>query len=158
MISDVVIQDLRFFSDKRGFLIEILRNDNPFFQNFGQIYMTACHKGVAKAWHYHKYQTDIFFCAWGKALVILYDQRKESKTLGEIQEIVLESPSQGKPVIIIKIPPLVVHGFTSLSEPEARIINIPNKLYNYQDPDEMRINWDSPEVPYQWDESIKFGG
>ena len=158
MIDGVVIQELRFFADKRGFLVEILRNDNRLFETFGQVYMTACTKGVAKAWHYHKHQTDIFFCTWGVALVVLYDQRKESKTFGEIQEIVLECPSHGKSVNIIKIPPLVVHGFTSLSEPEARIINIPNKLYDYKNPDEMRINWDSPEIPYQWDESIKFGG
>lgn len=158
MIQDVQIQELRLISDKRGFLVEILRSDNPIFENFGQIYMTVCYKGVAKAWHYHRYQTDIFFCVWGKALVVLYDQRKDSKTYREVQEIILESNPTDSPPLIVKIPPLIVHGFTSLSEPEARIINIPNRLYNYKEPDEYRIAWNSPELPYKWDDSIKFGG
>jgi dTDP-4-dehydrorhamnose 3,5-epimerase len=157
-IEGVIIQDLFYFEDNRGFVVEIFRSDNPFFENFGQVYMTACFKGVAKAWHYHKYQTDHFFCAWGKALVVLYDNNPKSSTYGSIQEIVLESPPSKNAIKLVKIPPLIVHGFTSLSEPEARIINIPDKLYNYKNPDEYRIAWNSPEIPYKWDSSIKFGG
>ncbi len=158
MLEGVVIQDLLCIEDNRGFLVEILRSDNPIFEHFGQVYMTACYKGVAKAWHYHKYQTDHFFCAYGRALVVLYDNNPESKTYRQIQEVILENPPSKESIKLIKIPPLIVHGFTSLSEPEARIINIPNKLYNYKSPDEYRIAWNSSEIPYKWDDSIKIGG
>ncbi|OGF67449.1 MAG: hypothetical protein A2Y62_14200, partial [Candidatus Fischerbacteria bacterium RBG_13_37_8] len=143
MIDGVVIQDLFCIEDKRGFLVEIFRSDNPLFENFGQVYMTACYKGIAKAWHYHKYQTDYFFCVWGKALVVLYDNNPDSKTNGQIQEVILENPPSKESIKLVKIPPLIVHGFASLSDPEARIINIPNKLYNYKEPDEYRIAWNS---------------
>lgn len=158
MLEGVIIQDLIFIEDRRGFLVEIFRSDNAIFEHFGQVYMTVCYKGIAKAWHYHKNQTDHFFCAWGKALVVLYDNNPMSGTYKQVHEIVLEGPPAKESVKLIKIPPLIVHGFTSLSEPEARIINIPDKLYNYKNPDEYRIVWNSSEIPYKWDESIKFGG
>jgi dTDP-4-dehydrorhamnose 3,5-epimerase-like enzyme len=62
MIEGVETKDLRPIADDRGFLMEILRSDDPMFRSFGQAYITGCKFGVAKAWHYHKEQSDHFAC------------------------------------------------------------------------------------------------
>lgn len=163
MIDGVRIKNLKSIPDERGFLMELLRCDEEVFERFGQVYITGCTKGVAKAWHYHKEQTDHFVCVWGKALVVLYDMRTESPTVGKTQEVVLEAPppsseKAGRTPLLVKIPPLVTHGFTALDCDEARIINIPTIPYRYENPDEFRFPWNSPEIPYAWPPGVKKGG
>ena len=159
MIHDVQVKPLTVLPDDRGFLSEILREDEPLFERFGQVYLTGCKRGVVKGWHYHTQQTDHFVCVAGRALVVLYDGRENSPTRAMVQEITLASPPSQDPVpLLVKIPPLVVHGFTAVDAEEARIINIPTLPYRYADPDEHRYPWNSPAIPYRWPADVVRGG
>ena len=121
MIDGVKIKRLKFIKDEHGRLAEILRSDEEFFEKFGQIYVTTVLPKAVKAWHYHKRQTDHFFCIFGAVKVALYDSRPDSKTFKQIQEIIMDFE---KP-ILLKIPPLVYHGFKCTGKEESAIINIP---------------------------------
>ena len=159
MTQGVHTKALRLIPDERGFLMEMLRCDDVLFERFGQIYITGCKHGVAKAWHYHKEQTDHFVCVAGKALVVLCDLREGSSTQGEVSEFILEAPPcQEHPPLLLKIPPGVVHGFTALGNEEARIINIPTLPYRYESPDEYRYAWNSQVIPYTWPSGVTRGG
>ena len=158
MISGVKTKKLKVIPDNRGFLMEILRNDDEIFEEFGQVYMTCVKRGVAKGWHYHHQQDDHMVCVCGKALVVLYDARDGSPTKGEVQEFILSDPAQEGEHSLVKIPKGVYHGFTALDCEEARIINVPTKEYNYEEPDEHRCHWNSDEVPYDWPEEVTMGG
>ena len=159
MIDGVQVKSLKVLPDDRGFLMEMLRADDPLFEQFGQVYLTGCRRGVAKAWHYHKEQVDHFVCVGGTALLVLYDGREGSPTRGEAQEIVLHSPPQRDPaLLLVKIPRLVMHGFTAIETEEVRIVNVPTLPYRYRDPDEFRYPWDSPEIPYRWPAEVTRGG
>lgn len=146
LVEGVKVKELKALPDDRGKLMEILRSDEPMFEKFGQVYVTVCKPRVVKGWHYHKEQTDHFVCLGGKAKVVLYDARKESRTFGKINEFILgwENP------ILVKIPTFVYHGFTALGDQEAMILNIPTQTYCYQDPDEFRASPFSSEIPYDW--------
>lgn len=159
MIAGVMLKPLKLLPDERGFLMEMLRADEPVFEAFGQVYITGCKAGVAKAWHYHREQSDHFVCVMGTALLVLYDGRRDSPTHGEVQELVLDAPPcrRAEP-LLVKIPPLVLHGFTALDCDEARIINVPTLPYRYTDPDEFRAPWNSPDVPYTWPAHVTRGG
>jgi dTDP-4-dehydrorhamnose 3,5-epimerase len=146
VIQDVVVKPLRVIPDDRGYLMEMLRCDDPFFERFGQSYLTAAYPAVVKGWHYHKVQVDHFVCVSGIAKVVLYDRRDDSPTRGELQEFFM---GQLNP-ILLRIPPLVLHGFTAVGHDTALIINFPSDPYDYQNPDEFRVAWNSPEVPYDW--------
>jgi dTDP-4-dehydrorhamnose 3,5-epimerase len=159
MIHGVQVKSLRVHIDDRGFLMEMLREDDPMYERFGQVYITACKRGVAKAWHYHRQQTDHFVCVAGTALVALYDGREESPTRGTVQEFSLPAPpSQDAEPLLLRIPPLVVHGFTAIRCEEARLINIPTRPYRYDAPDEYRYPWNSPDIPYRWPPEVVRGG
>ena len=54
MIDGVKTKNLKVVPDERGWLMEILRNDEDIFENFGQVYMTTAYPGVVKGWHLHK--------------------------------------------------------------------------------------------------------
>ncbi len=159
MIYGVRTKPLSCHQDHRGFLMEILRADDPLFERFGQVYVTCCRPGIAKAWHYHRQQTDHFACLRGRALVVLYDGRDGSPTRGRVQEFRLSAPPapEGEG-LLVKIPPLVVHGFAALGEEEAFILNIPTEVYRPAAPDELRLPWNTPEVPYAWPPHVTAGG
>ncbi len=146
MIEGVQVKKLRVIPDERGRLMEILRSDDDLFEKFGQVYMTTAYPGAVKAWHYHKKQTDHFSCVKGMMKVVLFDAREDSPTAGEVQECFIGEHNPA----LIKIPPGVYHGFKCVSTEEAIVINVPNELYNYDEPDEFRAPAHGSEVPYEW--------
>jgi dTDP-4-dehydrorhamnose 3,5-epimerase len=147
MIDGVTVKDLSVIPDDRGYLMEMLRADDPEFQKFGQVYMTVVHPGVVKAWHYHKLQTDHFVCVSGMAKVALYDDRDGSPTRGETNTFVIGWQRQR----LLIIPPGVYHGFTPAGPDAAAIVNIPTEPYNREEPDEFRRPFDDAEIGYQWE-------
>lgn len=146
MIDGVQVKQLAIHEDERGRLMEILRVDDSLFKKFGQTYMTVCKPGFAKAWHRHKVQWDNFTCVSGTMRLVMYDAREDSPTKGELQEFLI---SQDNP-ILVTIPPMVFHGFECASEEEAITINTPTEPYNPDDPDELRIPYDDPSIPFKW--------
>src|SRR5918996_551547 len=84
-IDGVKTKALRLIPDERGWLLEILRSDEPdLFTSFGQVYVSATYPGVVKAWHYHKKQVDNFACVAGMVQLVLIDTRENSPTRGAI--------------------------------------------------------------------------
>ncbi len=152
MIEGVKVKKLVWKKDERGRLAEILRSDDDMFKGFGQIYVTVVNPGFAKAWHMHKNQTDNMFCIKGKVKLVIYDPRKKSKSFDQVQELVLSFDDP----VLVQITPQVYHGFESTTNEESAVINIPNKLYNYKNPDEFRLPFNTKEIPYKW--NAKKGG
>ena len=147
LISGVKVKRLRLIPDERGRLMEILRNDDEeFFLEFGQVYVTTAYPGVTKAWHYHKHQTDTFAVVSGMMKVVLYDGREGSVTFGEINEFFMGEQNP----LLIQVPKGVYHGFKCISEKESIVVNIPDKVYNYAAPDEYRVAPHGSEIPYDW--------
>jgi dTDP-4-dehydrorhamnose 3,5-epimerase len=147
LIDGVQVKRLRLIPDARGFLMEMLRKDWPEFERFAQAYVTACYPGVIKAWHYHQKQNDYFACVWGMARVVLYDDRPGSPSRGTLNEFHM---GQLNPMLL-KIPAGVYHGFTAEGGATALIVNFPTNLYDYDRPDEHRLPYDDPSIPYRWD-------
>ena len=83
MIEGVKIKRLKVIADERGWLMEMLRDDDEIFQKFGQVYLSVVYPGVVKGWHFHKRQTDHFVFVKGMAKVVLHDMRDSSATRGE---------------------------------------------------------------------------
>jgi len=158
MIKGVVIKKLAVNKDKRGLLMEFLRNDEPVFKKFGQVYMTLVKKGVVKAWHFHKKQDDYFICVEGKALVGLFDMRKKSPTYNHSQKIIISAPDLPGEHVLVKIPKGVAHGFCAHQCQQAKIINIPTEHYDYKNPDEYRFPWNDLDIKFNWPKDIKYGG
>lgn len=147
LIEGVTIKKLQVIPDQRGYLMEMLRRDWPEFINFGQAYVTAAYPGVIKAWHYHKLQWDHFVCVGGMARVALYDAREKSLTRGEVNVFHMGWLNP----MLLKIPPEVYHGFTAAGNETALMINFPTEVYNYREPDEYRLSYNDPSIPYDWE-------
>ena len=146
MIEGVKIKKLKVIPDERGRLMEILRADDEVFEKFGQVYMTTTYPGVVKGWHFHKVQSDNVACMQGMIKLVLYDQREGSPTFNDITELYLGVHNP----ILVHIPAEVCHGWMCVSAEEAIIINTPTEPYDYEHPDENRIDPHDNEIPYDW--------
>ncbi len=146
MIDGVVIKPLRAIPDDRGYLMEILRDDDELFQQFGQVYITTCYPGVVKAWHAHRRQYDHVCCLRGTAKLGLYDDREGSPTRGQSDAIILGLVNP----LLVQIPPLVWHGFTTVGGEMILMLNIPTEHYVHDDPDELRRDPFDPDIPFEW--------
>jgi len=151
LIEGVQIKQLKVIPDERGRLMEMLRSDDPMFDKFGQVYMTTTYPGVIKAWHFHKKQDDNVSCISGMLKLVLYDDRKQSSTQGKINEFFIGEHNPK----LIHIPKLIYHGWKCIGQKEAVVINCVTEPYNYQEPDEHRLPYNSEVIPYNWE--IKMG-
>lgn len=136
-IDGVRIQNLRLIPDGRGYLQEIMRNDSPLHDGFewGQVYISAVYKDIVKAWHLHTKQTDFVCCIKGMIKLALYDSRDGSPTKGCVNIFYIGEQNP----MLIRIPKGVYHGWKGLTD-ISLVLNIPDKMYDYVNPDEQRLS------------------
>ncbi|MCH8346484.1 MAG: dTDP-4-dehydrorhamnose 3,5-epimerase family protein [Chloroflexi bacterium] len=151
MIQGVEVKQLTRNADERGFLMEIMRKDDPIFTKFGQCYVSMNYPGVVRAWHYHQKQDDFFVVVKGMIKVGLYDMREGSPSRGEVSEFYLGDNNN----IVLKIPVGVAHGYKTVGVEPSLLVNFPSEVYNREEPDEHRLPWDTDQIPFDWEVTFK---
>ena len=151
MIQGVEVKQLTRHADERGFLMELLRSDDPIFTKFGQCYVSMNYPGVVRAWHWHQKQDDFFVVVSGMIKVGLYDMREGSPTRDEVNELYLGDNNN----IVLKIPPGVVHGYKTIGVAPSLLVNFPSELYNREQPDEYSLPWNTADIPFNWEIEFK---
>jgi dTDP-4-dehydrorhamnose 3,5-epimerase len=144
MIDGVVITPLRQIIDERGKVMHMLREDSPIFQRFGEIYFSCTHPGAIKAWHSHQKMILNYAVIFGELKVVLYDDRSDSKTRGEVQEIFM-SPEN---YCLVTVPPQIWNGFKGIGVKTAIIANC-STLPHDSSEIERKDAFD-PTIPYDW--------
>lgn len=147
MINGVKIRKIKTWSHDRGNFREILRDDDKLLKKFGQASITVAYPGVIKAFHWHKRQDDLWYGVSGNARMVLYDLRKKSKTYKQTMEICIGDNAEPA---LIYIPIGVAHGYQVLGRKPFTLIYFTTESYNPKKPDEERIDYDDPEIGFNW--------
>ena len=143
-ISGVEIIKRNVISDDRGKILHMLKVDDNNFKKFGEIYFSYVYPKKIKAWHIHKKMTLNYVAAYGKIKLVLYDDRKDSKTFGKIQEIFLSNDNH----LLVSIPPLIWNGFSSADDNLAVLANCSDIPHDKTEI--LRLDYDDPKFPYNW--------
>lgn len=144
MIEGVKIRPLRIIPDERGMILKMIRSDDEDFQGFGEIYFSVVYPGVIKGWHIHKEMTLNYAVIQGMIKLVLYDERPESATKGEVQEIFLGRENYN----LVTIPPIIWNGFKGIGTEPAIVANCATLPH---DPDEIeRLDPFNNHIPYDW--------
>jgi dTDP-4-dehydrorhamnose 3,5-epimerase len=144
VIAGVKLFPLRRIQDERGVVMRMLRADDPHFERFGEIYFSVIYPGIIKGWHLHSRMTINYAVVHGNIKLVLYDQREDSNTRGELQEIVFGQVNYQ----LVRVPPGVVNGFTAVGADRAIVANCADIPH---DPAEItRIDPFTPTIPYDW--------
>ena len=144
MIEGVKIIKKQVISDERGKILHMLRCDDPNYIKFGEIYFSYVYPKKIKAWHIHKKMTLNYAAVFGKIKLVLYDERKESITFGNIQEIILSNANH----LLVSIPPLIWNGFVSADDNLAVLANCSDIPHDKAEI--SRLDYNDPKFPYDW--------
>lgn len=122
----------------------MLRRDWDVFEAFGEIYFSCVFPGAIKAWHIHKRMTLNYAVPLGEIRFVLYDDRPDSPTRGEVQEMILGPENY----CLVTVPPMIWNGFKGLGSETSIVANCATIPH---DPDEIvrRDPMDS-YIPYDW--------
>lgn len=144
MINGVTISPRQRIADDRGAVFHMLKNTDPEFKTFGEIYFSCVYPGVVKAWHVHKKMDLNYVCVSGMVKIVLYDSRRNSKTYQELQEICIGELDYQ----LVHIPHGVVNGIMGIGTTMAVVANCATIPH---DPAEMtRLDPHTPDIPYDW--------
>ncbi len=149
MIDGVLVLPLRQIPDERGKIMHMLRHDSPHFEQFGEIYFSVVNPGVIKAWHIHSEMTLNYACVSGMIRLGLYDDRENSPTKGEAQNIYIGESNY----CLVRIPPGVWNGFKGVGVNPAIVANCSTTAH---DPNEIsRLDPFENHIPFDW--NLKHG-
>ncbi len=145
MIDGVIITPLKQIPDERGKVMHMLKSTDPYFKSFGEIYFSCIYPNVVKAWHIHRKMTLNYAVPYGRIKFVLFDDRKDSSTCGEIQEIFLGPDNY----CLVTVPPMVWNGFKGIGSEMALVANCASIPH---DPTEIeRRDPTDSSIPYNWD-------
>lgn len=144
MIEGVKVSALKQILDERGKIMHMMRCDSDNFHKFGEIYFSCIYPGAIKGWHIHKDMTLNYAVPHGHIKLVLYDDRQDSQTRGELMEIFLGTDNYQ----LVSIPPMVWNGFKGIGAEMAIVANCSDIPH---DPGEiMRLDPFDPVIPYDW--------
>lgn len=151
MIEGVALKPLKVFCDDRGFLMEVLRADDPFYRGFGQSTFTVSYPGTIKAFHWHRRQDDLWFVLGGNAQVVLHDLREASPTYHQTDVYYLGVNNRA----LLKIPTGVAHGYRVLGNEPVMLMYHTTEYYDPKNPDEERLAYNDPTIGFDWATKMK---
>jgi UDP-2-acetamido-2,6-beta-L-arabino-hexul-4-ose reductase len=118
------INELSMFSDKRGWLIEILNGMSS--QRIEQIHYSCSNSGAVRGNHYHKHRVEWLCVTSGTGRIVLEDnftkERKELKVSGD-------SP------VLIKIPPNIAHAIENIADAPMHLLVMADEKRSSTDSD-----------------------
>lgn len=155
-LRNVPIEGIRFrptrpVAHDDGYLTEVARASWEVLETpIVQVHVTTTSPGRIRAWGLHQSSTDRLFVAAGLVKIVIFDGREGSATFKRINEFMVGEKSPG----LLIIAPSLYHGWKNIGPIEAIIINMPDKMYDYESPDALDLPWDSDAasrlIPYRW--------
>jgi len=144
MIEGVKLIPLRQIPDERGKIMHMLKCTDPHFEKFGEIYFSVAYPGVIKAWHLHTKQTQFYAVISGMIKLVLYDERKDSKTYGELMEIFTGEDNYK----LIRLPVGVMNGYKTIGVKPAIVANCATEPHDLEEM--VRFDPMDSHIKYDW--------
>ena len=145
MINGVLVIPLKQIPDERGKIMHMLRADDPHFEQFGEVYFSVVYPGIVKGWHRHTKMTLNYAVPVGMIKLVLYDEREDSSTKGQLVELFIGEDNY----CLVKIPSMIWNGFKGIGIKPAIVANCATIPH---DPNEIiRLDPFSDKIPYNWE-------
>jgi dTDP-4-dehydrorhamnose 3,5-epimerase len=143
MIKDVIITPLKIIDVPGGNVLHGMKCSDEGFVEFGEAYFSMAETGVIKAWKRHTKMTLNLIVPVGGICFVIYDDRLDSSTHGQFQEVTL---SKQKNYCRLTVPPMVWLGFQGVDESPSMLLNIASILHQPKEADRK----DLKEFKFDW--------
>ena len=145
MIEGVILTPLSIIDTKSGDVLHAMKETDKGYSGFGEAYFSTIESGAIKGWKRHQDMVLNLVVPVGAVRFVLFDDRKESKTKGALEEIILSrSNNYGR----LTVPPRLWMGFQGVGENEelSMLLNIANIPH---DPDETDVK-KLDKIKFDW--------
>jgi len=113
------------FKNNKGDLLKFVSIKDSYFKSFGEVYFNEINQKKKKGWIKHKKKQCIFSVAYGEINFKLIDDRKNSKTFGNEENIKL---NKNKHSVLI-LPPGIWFSF-STNKKKSILVNLINSVHS----------------------------
>lgn len=144
MIEGLEVIPLKRIPDERGSVMHMLRSSDPHFIEFGEIYFSKIYPGIVKGWHLHEGMTLNYACIHGRVKIAVYDDRENSPTRGQVEEIFLGPENHS----LVIIPEGLWNGFKGLGNEMAIVANC--STVSHDPARSKRLDPFENDIPYDW--------
>lgn len=149
-IEPVLIVEVEWFGDKRGFIMESYQKRRYLEQGIAYEFVQDIHsrsaKNVVRGFHYQDGSAPmakLVRCTVGALLDVVVDLRVGSPTFGSTFSIELSAENKKQ----LLVPPEFGHGFCALTD----VCEMQYKVSNYYTPSaEGAVAWNDPEIGFAW--------
>ncbi len=142
-----MLTKLKIIPGDSGDVLHAMKKTESSFLGFGEAYFSTIKKDAVKAWKRHRKMTLNLIVPCGKIKFVLYDERNNSPSHGEIFEITLSRNNYQR----LTVPPMVWMGFKGMDNDLNLLLNIADMTH---DPDEIeRMEAYKGHIRYSWDVS-----
>jgi dTDP-4-dehydrorhamnose 3,5-epimerase len=136
---------LKQIIDQRGAVYHYLKADDENFKGFGEAYYSRVNAGVIKGWKYH-YEIHQQFCVpLGAIEIVVYDDRRDSKSYGHVDTILLDDKQN---YARLSMPPKLWYSFKCVSKEYSLLANIINQGHRADESKTLPL--DTKLIPYEW--------
>lgn len=143
MIEGVLIHDLKQISLPKGDLWHACKSTDEGFVGFGEVYFTQVNKDEVKGWKRHnRYQLNLVVLQ-GKVRFVIYDERMDSKTYGQLAEITLSPKDYYKR---LTVPVGVWMAFQGLDDGMNMLMDLIPEPHDASESDTKELE----DIPYKW--------
>jgi len=141
MLDGVVVVPRLVIPDMRGSVRRIWREEDQLIHAY-EVYVSTVYPGVVKGWHGY-FTKDIFYSVVvGNVKLVLYDNRENSPTYQDYQEIVAGERNP----LAIKIPCGVMNAFIGIGQVESVVVVVADEPFD----ESTTIRWPLDRLEYDW--------
>lgn len=145
LIDGVRWIDTRAVVTRNGLVTEVFRPEwAPDFAVRNAAYCTLI-AGAASAWHCHRGQSDLVVPLSGHLKVALYDDRPESPTHRQVDELFVNPARPGA----LLVPPRVWHGIKNIDAGSSAYVVFNDQPFVHEAPDDWVLPPTTDLIPYR---------
>lgn len=141
MLDGVVVVPRLVIPDYRGKVQRVWREEEQLVRGH-EVYVSTVYPGIIKGWHGY-YSKEIFYTVVkGMVKLVLYDDRPDSDTYADYQELYI---GERNPVSV-KIPHGIMNAFQGLGMEESVVVVVASEVFN----ENTTIRWNIEDLDYDW--------
>ena len=141
-IEGVLLAPLRIIEMPDGNVQHCLKYTDPSFCGFGEAYFSNVKANAIKGWKRHREMTLNLVVPHGKVRFVIYDDRTDSSTSGNFQDVTLSTNNYQR----LTVPPMVWMAFQGGGEEGGMLLNIASIPNDPAESDRKSVN----EIEFDW--------
>ena len=126
MINGLILTPMKVIDVVGGSVLRAMSIGNVGYNGFGEAYFSTVEYNTIRGWKRHKEMTLNLVVPIGSIRFVVYDNRKDSSTAGNFEEIILSKEHYAR----LTVPPKLWVGFQGVGKGTNLLLNIANIPHN----------------------------